>query len=181
MGEGLRDSGVRLTPWDGGEWNLPGDHMPLFPAHPFRLAEEGGGWSALWSCMLDARLPRRKVPGGRRPSAGRLFPQPAKVRSGGFPALSVGLNPGLGAPLLSGAAQAGLKSETPASEDRNSWLVARPWGQLSPKASSGGSRSPGLHLRLTGLWWGGRAREDAGNSEPHLLTGNDYCGNESNQ
>lgn len=58
--------------------------------------------------------PKRKVPGGRRPSAGRLFPQPAKVRSGGFPALSTGLTLVLGAPLLAHAAQTRVRTETPA-------------------------------------------------------------------
>lgn len=70
------------------------------------------GWG-LCSCPVCYVTPRRKVPGGRRPSAGRLFPQLAKVRSGGFPALSTGLTLVLGAPLLSHAAQAGEMTETP--------------------------------------------------------------------
>lgn len=75
------------------------------------------GWlKCCWGpsrCLVCCVTPRRKVPGGRRPSAGRLFPQLAKVRSGGFPALSMALTSVLGAPLLSHAAQARARTETP--------------------------------------------------------------------
>lgn len=116
-----------------GPFSLPtlsGQLKPLegsrtFGCHAFCKGKSGPvcysplprGWlKRAWgpcNCPVCCVTPRRKVPGGRRPFAGRLFPQPAKVRSGGFPALSTGLTLVLGAPLLAHAAQTRVRTETP--------------------------------------------------------------------